>query len=215
MPILESNTLKQLAEQGASDPKNAWPIWEALWKELTVPVKGRTFDRPPLLVTIDGIHHWMRMSKYRAADYSLIHSHQLLLVRHFVSLLFSQPSASLPQRGMVLATSGGGNAPNTPVWDLVIRQIQAAKAGMSLPQLAPYTTPDAQVMGLATDEASMPDILQLAGLSKAELKGLLGYFARSGLFQGTVDEITVAEKWTLSGSGNVGDLVKIGARLRI
>ena len=116
---------------------------------------------------------------------------------------------------MILATSGGGNAPNTPVWDLVLQQIQAAKAGVPLPQLAPYSTPDTQVMALATDEASMPDILRLEGLSKAELKGLLGYFARSGLFQGTVDDLTVAEKWTLSGGGNVGDFVKLGARLRI
>jgi small subunit ribosomal protein S29 len=65
-------------------------------------------------------------------------------------------------------------------------------------------------------EAAMKDVsvINLKGLSKDEARGVMEYYARSGLFRESVTDSMVSEKWTLAGSGIIGELEKasVGAR---
>ena len=214
--ITPKMSLKDLAQEGASDLTQAWSVWEAVWKELTSPPSQNNTKRPPpILFTVDSIDHWMQLSKYRSADYSLIHSHQFLLIRQYLSLLFSQTQNPLPNGGMVLAATSFSNSPSTPSFDLLIRQVEAAAADQPLPEADPYGPRDERVTNLLNDNAVAPRVRRLSGLNKAESKGLLDYFARSGVMQDPVNDTTVAEKWTLSGGGVIGELAKLGSRLRL
>jgi small subunit ribosomal protein S29 len=52
-------------------------------------------------------------------------------------------------------------------------------------------------------------------LSKAEAKGLMEYYAMSGVLRGSVTERFVSEKWSLSGGGIIGELESAAVRTRI
>jgi small subunit ribosomal protein S29 len=41
------------------------------------------------------------------------------------------------------------------------------------------------------------------------------YFARSGLLRENINDEWVGEKWSLAGGGVVGELEKLGRRLRV
>ena len=56
--------------------------------------------------------------------------------------------------------------------------------------------------------------LKLPGLSKPEARGVMEYYARSGMFRNTITEGLVSEKWTLAGSGIVGELERATVRAR-
>ena len=59
------------------------------------------------------------------------------------------------------------------------------------------------------------EIQRLGGLSKDEAKGLIEYWALSGILRHEVSERFVGEKWAVSGGGIVGELERgcIGMRL--
>lgn len=236
--ISQDMSLKDLALQGASDVRHAWSIWQALWKELTSPLDN-DIRPPPILFAVDGIDHWMCPSQYRASDYSVIHAHQFLLVRQFLSLLFSRTQA-LPNGGIIVAATTASNSPSTPTFDLLLEQLEvqasriAAREAPDQPETSdlerdvaqtisrpnPFHTPDQRVLNLFDGEdVSVPEpiVKRLHGLSKAESKGLLNYFARSGIIQTSVPvrDIQVAEAWTLSGGGVIGQLERLGTRLRV
>jgi small subunit ribosomal protein S29 len=50
------------------------------------------------------------------------------------------------------------------------------------------------------------EVLRLRGLSKVEARGLMEYWAQSGVLRQQVDERSVTEKWALAGSGIVGEI---------
>lgn len=58
-------------------------------------------------------------------------------------------------------------------------------------------------------------VMRLKGLSKAEARGLMEYWAASGLLRQRVDERTVTEKWTLAGHGIVGEIERGALRMSI
>src|SRR5436190_19661029 len=75
-PLLPNMSLHTLATMGAQDPNLAWPVFKALWSELTATLQmakaGGTEPfkpRPPMLITVDGLAHWMTNSKYRSAEF--------------------------------------------------------------------------------------------------------------------------------------------------
>ncbi|KKA22118.1 Mitochondrial ribosomal protein DAP3 [Rasamsonia emersonii CBS 393.64] len=74
--------LEELARLGVQDASIAWPVFQALWSELTATepkVNEKKFKpRPPILVTVDGLAHWMKDSKYRSAEFEPIHAHDLV-----------------------------------------------------------------------------------------------------------------------------------------
>lgn len=97
IPVQPNISLDRFAELGASDPELAWPIFQALWRELTSPsqappgpiqdapsdleaniAKGNVskkpksapnpLRRPPILMTIDNASHFMTTSHYNTVD---------------------------------------------------------------------------------------------------------------------------------------------------
>ncbi len=116
IPLQSNISLSRLAELGGNDPDIAWPIFQALWRELTVPAEPNA-TRPPLMITVDGIGHLMRLSYYRDADFNLIHAHDLSLVQHFTNYLSG--AAKLPFGGAILTATSMSNNPSTPTLSLL------------------------------------------------------------------------------------------------
>ena len=58
-------------------------------------------------------------------------------------------------------------------------------------------------------------VQRLQGLSRAETRGLVEYWARSGMVRERVDERFLGEKWALSGGGVVGELERAVVRMRV
>ena len=218
--IKAGTSLRDLALIGARDQNLAWPVWKAFWKELTQPADTTKSRPPPVLIAIDGLDHWMGPSKYRSAEFELIHAHQLVLVREFVSMLFCRPSASnLANGGMILAATSGSNSPNFPDFRLLLRQLSARASGLDVtdqdfPMPEPYRKVDQRVLNMlgGSEETT---IRTLRGLSRNEARGLLEYFARSGVLKENITEDTVGEKWTLSGGGVIGEMANLGKRVRV
>ncbi|KAL2858740.1 mitochondrial ribosomal death-associated protein 3-domain-containing protein [Aspergillus pseudodeflectus] len=226
-------TLEDLAKTGVQDQASAWAVFQALWTELTAtgPAPGlekHYTPRPPILVTVDGLGHWMTESQYRNAQFKLIHAHDLVFVRHFLSLLKpGQDKPTLPNGGALLyATSTTNNPPYVYSLDVALKQVAARGAGVEssspqFPQPEPYSKTDPRVFEVLESMKSkhaQEGMLQhqiLGGVTHDEARGFMEYFARSGLLQETISDEWVSEKWTLAGGGVIGELERIGKRLRI
>ena len=221
IPIQPNISLARFAEMGASDPELAYPIWQALWSELTTPSNAESQDglqRPPFLVTMDGVDQAMRMSAYLDADVKPIHAHDLALVRDFMALLSGE--TSMPNGGMVMAATCQSNRGASPTLDHLLNLSIAQQDNSNLsanaedrleePMYDPYAPKDTRV------EAAMKGVqaMKLSGLSKDEAKGMMEYYAQSGILRDTVTDGLVSEKWTLAGSGIVGELEKGAVRMR-
>ena len=111
------------------------------------------------------------------------------------------------------------NHPPTPSFDLLTKQVRAQQNGLTqddseFPLWDPYSKgADQRVYDLLRDSKNT-GLTELKGLSRPESKGLLEYFAESGVFREAVTDSSVNEKWTLSGGGIVGELCKMSARIR-
>lgn len=188
-------TLADLAGS-AREADQAWPIFQAFWNELTT-VPGR----PPVLATIDGLSHWMKISHYRDPSFNLVHAHDLVLVRHFVDVLAGK--TPLANGGAIVAATSRSNAPRSPSMELALDQSEAAAAGQAGPVAKPY--------GVKYDDRSYEalrgvDVARVSGVSKEEARAVMEYWAASGILRATVNESTVAEKWALGGSGILGEM---------
>ena len=158
------------------------------------------------------------MSQHRSADYKLLHAHQFTLVKQFLDLLFGGDPTPLANVGIVLgATTASNNAVFT-TFDLILDALPSSKEAsgeITPPSIMPYSTPDQRVLSLISSN-TQTSLTTLRGLSRHESKGLLEYFAKSGLFtEAPVNEKTVNEKWSISGGGIVGELCKLGVRSRL
>ncbi|EED18255.1 mitochondrial ribosomal protein DAP3, putative [Talaromyces stipitatus ATCC 10500] len=232
-------TLDELARLGIQDVTISWPVFQAFWAELnaTAPPTKDTDDkakssfepRPPVLVTVDGLSHWMQDSKYRNADFKPIHAHDLAFVKHFLSLL--QPASSnnnnnkpqLPNGGILLYATSGSNNPSVPSFDIALDQLAARQQGIAessadFPEPDPYAKIDNRVLNLfkqaSTSKSSSLELQTLGGLSRSEARGFMEYFARSGILQEKITEEWVSEKWSIAGGGIIGEMEKLGKRLR-
>lgn len=227
IPALKpSSTLEDLAKLGFQDVAVAWPVFQALWTELTAtaaaPGMEKDFKpRPPMLVTVDGLAHWMKESAYRSSDYSPIHAHDLVLVKHFLSLL-QNGQASLKNGGMVLYATSTSNNPAVYTLEVALDQLAARQAGISpsspeYPSPEAYSGADERVLELfkpTVGKEPQFELQTLGGLTRDEARGYLEYFARSGLLREEVNETWVAEKWSLSGGGIIGELEKLGRHVK-
>lgn len=282
------------------------------------------------MVALDGLQFAMQDSLYRAADFSLIHSHDLSIIRHFSALLSG--AIPMPNGGAVLAATSRSHAPISKSVDIAavqgwerwnfniaarataaqasrkaakekaalqekkraletfikekisqiegeglpekyqeeyhslvtkgtrdvkvadaVRQLRERNPGfrLTVDQLsldrkmqrlkkinwiieinekqkpkgvkkaaaAPELTPrDPYERGYdARADAALEGIqtLKLGGLSKLEARGLMEYWAKSGVLRAQVDETAVAEKWALSGGGIIGEIERGALRMRI
>ncbi|PGH27877.1 hypothetical protein AJ80_00427 [Polytolypa hystricis UAMH7299] len=225
VPLLPNMSLHTMATMGAQSPEFAWPVFQGLWRELTATAPDANMQglqpfkaRPPMLVSADGLAHWMKDSKYFSVDYQPIHAHDLVFVNHFLSLLSS--SKALPNGGMVLYATSTANSPTVSTFNIALKQLAARSAGVDptspeFPHLDPYEKLDARVLALFEGAAKDLDITPLGGLTRDEARGLMEYYARSGVLQEKITNEYVGEKWTIAGGGVVGELEKLGRRLRV
>jgi small subunit ribosomal protein S29 len=198
IPLPPGTTLARLAELGANDPELAWPIWEALWSELLSKDKGQQL--PPVMFCLDGADHIMRLSAYLNPEAEPLHAHELALVRHFVGLLSGK--TALPNGGMVLAATSQSNRAAAHTLDHSLKRNLAIQEE-KVPEIwDPYTAHDKWVQeAMETVRAQ-----KVVGLSKAEARGIMEYYAKSGMLRQTVTDGLVSEKWTLSGGGIIGQV---------
>jgi small subunit ribosomal protein S29 len=152
----------------------------------------------------------MQKSLYRAPDYSFIHSHDLAIIRHFVEYLSG--AKSLPNGGAIIAATNRSHAPVSKSLNLAIKQTEEKARGEEITQKDPfekaYDARSDKVLGNF-------EVLRLKGLSKKEARGLMEYWAQSGVLRSRVDESEVAEKWALAGNGVVGEIERGALRMRI
>lgn len=204
IPIPNNTTLARLCELGARDPDIAWPIFQAFWSEIT------TDGRPPVLICMDSVSFAMGSSEYRAPDYSIIHSHDLAVINHFMSCLSG--SSPLPNGGAVLAATNRSHAPISKSLNLAIQQALDRQSGEEITKADAFEKRyDARVEKAMTGVEAM----KVSGLSKKEARGLMEYWAQSGVLRSRVDEKTVAEKWALAGGGIVGEIQRGALWMRV
>lgn len=278
VPVQANISLSRFAELGANDVELAWPVWQALWSELTAPSQPERegLQRPPIFVGLDGVDYAMRDSAYLDSEAELVHAHQLALIRDFTNLLSGK--TALPNGGMVLAATSASNRPSAPTLDHCLSRNEAethlpsllaardriseratGKASMDfstldklltllppsltdqidtfrrnlmserrrlptlknvpavcdafqpeLPRWDPYHAIDQKV----ADVMSSVKVQKVQGLTKEEARGVMEYYAQSGMLRNTVTDGLVSEKWTLAGNGIVGELEKGAVRAR-
>ncbi|EKD15530.1 mitochondrial 37S ribosomal protein mS29 [Drepanopeziza brunnea f. sp. 'multigermtubi'] len=202
--VPKGTTLFRLCELGARDPEIAWPMFEAFWSELATP------GHPPVLMCLDGLSFAMQDSLYRAQDFSLIHAHDLAVIRHFVDHLSG--TKKLPNGGAVLAATSRSHAPVSKSLNLAIKQAEDRQAGRNITPKDPFEKAyDAR----ADKVLSSVEVMRLKGLTKREARGLMEYWAKSGVLRCQVDEETVAEKWALAGNGVVAEIQRAALWMRM
>jgi len=206
--LAPDTTLARLAELGAKDPNLAYPVYQALFAELLAPSQAARdgLARPPVLFSLDGLDHIMRLSSYLDAGVEPIHAHELALVRHFVDLLTGK--TALPNGGMVLGAVSESNRAATRSLDHFLQKNHAAQTGAPAPRWDPYESHDKWVQEAMQDVR----VRKLDGLSRDEARGIIEYYAWSGLMRSSVTEGLVNEKWTLSGGGIIGQLEQASVR---
>jgi small subunit ribosomal protein S29 len=222
IPLQSNISLSRLCELGARDPDVAWPIFLAFWAELMIE------GRPPVLMSLDGLSNVMRESMYRAPDFSLVHAHDLAIVNHFVGYLSGEKVLS--NGGGVVAATSRSHAPTSKSMDLVLKQLDQSARDEEITQKDPFEKRyDARVeWALGVEEAAAEEgeeiaeektgpveVLKLKGLSKKEARGLMEYWAKSGVLRKRVDEAEVTEKWALAGNGVVAEIERGALRMRI
>lgn len=226
--IAADSNLHALAVFGAARADYSWQVFQALWKELTAQspasdVEGiKPFEaRPPMVVAVDGLAHWMVDTAYLNAEYKPIHAQDLTLVKHFLSLA-TNPSA-LPNGGVALFATTTCNSPLSSSLDISIKQLAAREAGIEptsadFPLPTPYDKLDARAMSyfnaVNDNDAVGMGVRTLKGINKDDTRGLLEFYAQSGLMREQISEEVVGEKWTLAGGGVIGELQKFGKRIR-
>ncbi|KAI2633812.1 mitochondrial ribosomal protein [Hypomontagnella submonticulosa] len=187
-------TLANLAS-ATKEPEFAWPVFQVLWKELLLP------GRPPILFALDGLSHIMRISDYRSPAFERIHSHDLSLVRLFADALGGK--TKFANGAAILGVCTKGNSLIIPSMEKALEQAAAQQAGTPVPPRDPFFAKyDERVF----DALKGVKLLNVRGVSKPEARALMEYWAASGILRMRVDEKNVSEKWTLAGSGILGEM---------
>lgn len=221
IPIPPSISLSRLALLGSQDVESAHPIFDLLIQELSLP------GRPRLLICIDGLAHVMTDSAYRTPAFEPLHAHQLAIVNWFMGYLSG--ASPLPNGGMVLAATSQSNAPNVPTLNIALTELEESQSGVSPPRAGPssisqpygpplrnpFTRHDERVLSVFESKPQGLDVQRLAGITKEEARGLLEYYAQSGILRQRVSDGLVAEKWSVSGGGVVGELERASIRMEI
>lgn len=152
----------------------------------------------------------MRNSEYRNAKYELIHSLDLAIIRKFTDLLSG--TTDLPNGGAIIAATSRSHSPIVKSLELAIIQQEDRQAGREVTRLDPFERGYDERAEKALKGA---EVLKLGGIKKEEARGLMEYWAHSGVFRGVVDERSVNEKWAVAGSGVVGEIERAALRMRI
>ncbi|KAI4168228.1 MAG: hypothetical protein LQ343_006556 [Gyalolechia ehrenbergii] len=213
IPLQSNITLARLASLGASDPDIAHQIFELVIAELLAP------GRPSVFFGLDGLAHAMQPATgYTAPNMKPIHSHDLTILNWYLSFLSGE--AELPNGGIVMAATSQSNAPRVPALDVALSELEGdytTRAGqvVAKKEKIPLMRYDERVFETFMGKKGKIGVQRLEGLSKEEARGLLEYWARSGMVREKVSEGFVGEKWTLSGGGVVGELQRAVVGMRV
>lgn len=199
-----TNTLAQLCDLGVRDTDISWIVFEAVWAELN------GAGRPPVLYTLDGLSYIMKMSEYRDTENKAVHSHDLATVKHFVNLLSGK--STLANGGAIIAATSRSHNPISKSLDLAIAQRLDVQNEEEVTQREPFERKYDERVDQVLQNIS---VMNLGGLSKHEARGLMEYWAASGVLRQRVDEQSVTEKWALAGNGVVGEIQRGALRMRI
>lgn len=169
------------------------------------------------MFTLDGLSHIMKESAYLSADIKPIHAHDLALVRHFIDLLSGKKS--LPNGGLVLGATCKSNSPTSSALDYSIEVAEALQVDPSSNTRRPLYKADERALDVLQDlrdaKATGLDVIKVGGISKEEARSIMEYYAESGMLRAEVNDGFVAEKWSLAGMGNIGELERASVRLRL
>lgn len=152
----------------------------------------------------------MKDTLYRSPDFLPIHAHDLAIIKLFTDHLSG--TAKLPNGGAVVVATSRSHAPANLTVDFVIKQLEDKQAGRKVRSKDPF---EKNYDVRAEQALSAVEVLKVKGLSKPEARGLMEYWAQSGLLRSVVDERTVAEKWALAGHGIIGEIERGTLRMRI
>jgi hypothetical protein len=212
LPVLlkAKMTLAELAQVGATQAELAWPIYKAFWAELCTPTNAESgVERPKVLFTMDGMDHAMQSeSGYLDRLARPIHAHRLALINHFMSMLSGQ--TELPNGGMILGATSGSNRPQVPTFDNCLSNYAARTRPDSIGPWNPFIKHDKLVQNVMRHVK----VWNVEGINRAETRGIIDYYARSGMLRGTVTEALVSEQWALSGRGIIGEIERATLRVR-
>lgn len=203
IPLKDDLTILQLAELGAKDAEIAWPIFQAVWSEITAE------GRPPILMAIDGLEHVMQESKYRSPEFELVHAHDLATIKLFMDYLGG--SRKLANGGAIFAATTRSNSPKSYAIEAAMQQAHDRNAGSSITPIEPYKPMDQRGWHILQH----PRLIRLGGLSKREARGLMEYWAASGVLRQRIDDQIITEKLALSGNGVIGEIQKNALWMRI
>lgn len=148
-----------------------------------------------------------------------IHPHDLVILDWYISFLSGK--AGLANGGIIMAATSQSNAPQIPALDLALSQLEGervTRAGqtMAKKERVPLMRYDERVLNaLLGDQKGKIEVQRLEGLSKEEARGLVEYWARSGMVRERVSDGFVGEKWVVSGGGVVGELERAVVGMRV
>lgn len=142
-----------------------------------------------------------------SASYKPIHAHDLSIIRFFLDHLSG--TSPLPNGGAIIAATSASNNPVIPSLDLALSQLE----GKEPVQRNPFKKYDERV--LEVFQKGGVEVQRIGGVTKEDARGLMEYWARSGVCREKVDEGFVGEKWSLSGGGCAGELERAVVRMRI
>jgi small subunit ribosomal protein S29 len=202
IPIQSNISLARLCELGARDPEIAWPVFQAFWSEITAEGK------PPVLMTLDSLSYIMSNSLYRNPQVELIHAHDFTLIKHFIDHISG--ARKLPNGGAVMAATNRSHDPISKSMELMIRQAEDRQAEREVTKKDPYERKYDERVEAALKNV---EVMRLGGLSKEEARGLMEYWAKSGVLRQTINEGVVTEKWALAGNGIVGEIARGALRV--
>jgi small subunit ribosomal protein S29 len=212
-------SLYQLAQQGISNPDIAWPVFSALWSELTIPntSENEKFGyRPPILYCADNISHLFGASEYQVLqvdELQPIHALDLTVPRHFIDHITG--TKELPNGGVVLGATSKSDTVHCPPLEVGIEMAESRSASPDVDvQLNEFWNPlqsiDQRMMDMCLDL----DVMTLKGVSKTEAKTLIEYWAYNGLVRQRIADSFVGEQWTISGGGILGELERTVIKMR-
>jgi small subunit ribosomal protein S29 len=210
VPLKENMTLAELVQLGAAQADLAWPVWKAFWTELSTPTDPKSgVERPKVLFTMDGIDHAMRESSYLDRLARPIHAHRLALIKHFTSLLSGE--VKLPNGGMIIGATSGSNRPQVPTFDICLAKDEARRKLSSTGLWSPFIAHDKLVQQVMRTV----DVWYLDGIDRPEARGIIDYYAQSGMLRDTVTDNLVSEKWAIAGRGIIGEIERATIRMRV
>jgi hypothetical protein len=210
VPLKANMTLADLVYIGAAQAELAWPVYQAFWAELCTPADAKSnVERPKVLYTMDGMDHAMQLkSGYLDRLARPVHAHRLALINHFMSMLSGK--TELPNGGLVLGATSGSNRPSVPTFDICLSSEAARKNLDSTGLWNPFIEHDKIVQQVMRDV----NIWNVEGINRPETRGIIDYYAKSGMLRDTVTDALVSEQWALSGRGIIGEIERATLRMR-